>query len=83
MAITDRTGPDDSLLELYMERTEWDRLPALGTLVCAIGNDGWRYIGPVTAIDPSTRSYTIMPIASNKRLDNIKSWNEVQDARTR
>ena len=75
-AITDRTGPDASPLTLNVERANeiasailgWPvppAFPALGTRVCAIGQGGWRYIGPVTSIDEAAGTYTILPVAAN------------------
>lgn len=75
VAVTDRTGLDDRPLEIHIERTEWDSAPALGVIVCAFGPDGWRYIGPVTEVNAEAHSYTILPVASNKRTDNLKAWH--------
>jgi len=60
MAITDRTGPDDSLLALKVAGAKF---PKLGTLVCAQSQGGWNYIGTVTSIDYAAGTYTILPVA--------------------
>lgn len=76
MAITDRSGPDIRPLELQAERSEWDRIPGLRTVVCAIGQDGWRYIGQVISMDEARRTYTLeVWTASNKVIDNMKLYN--------
>lgn len=80
VAVTDRTGLDASPLTIHLLRAEWDQRPALGTLVCAHGPDGWRYIGPVTALDELFLSFTILPVAFNTRLDNIGIWRGDQHA---
>lgn len=67
MAITDRAGADASALQLHLEDTPFDRVPPLGYPVCAIGLNGWRYIGPVIATDEKGRTYTILPVPSNSR----------------
>ena len=85
LAITDRTGPDTSPLTLNVDRTnEIDSVilgrpvpphyPALGTLVCAKGKNGWNYLGAVTAIDEAAGTYTILPIAIDRTADKIKAW---------
>lgn len=61
MAITDRQGNDSSPLELHIEKTGFDRVPPVGTMVCAIGPGGWKYIGPVVAANEATGVYTIEP----------------------
>jgi len=74
MAITDRTGDDTSPMTLAIEQTEWDRLPPILTLVCAIGQNGWRYIGQV-ASHSDDRHYVIQVwTASNKLLDNVRQY---------
>ncbi len=81
MAIADRTGPDTSPLELNLEKTAWDRLPPLGTWVCAIGKSGWRYFGQVASTDEAKRTYTIEVVtASNKVLDNLKNYSQGRPA---
>ncbi len=75
VAVTDRTGLDDSPLEVYLERTEWEQAPAAGETACVYGPDGWRYIGPIVEINAEAHSYTIKPVASNKRQDNLKAWH--------
>ncbi len=83
VAVTDRRGLDDSPLEVHLERTEWDQAPALGVTVCAYGPDGWRYIGPVTEVNAEAHSYTIKPVASNKRQDNLKTWHGTVPSRVK
>ena len=79
VAFTDREGADSSPLVLKADKNESDvtsillgrpvppHLPALGTQVCAIGRLGWRYVGPVVAIDEQALTYTIDPIATTNR----------------
>jgi hypothetical protein len=75
MAITTRSGQNTDPLELRAERTEWDRLPGLRTVVCAVGPDGWRYIGQIISTDEAARTYTIeVWTASNKVLDNARLY---------
>lgn len=74
MALTDRRGPDNSPLKLRIENTPWDRLPAPGVMVCAVGGGGWQYIGPVIEAGPD-RQYTILPVASNYVADNLRLWH--------
>jgi hypothetical protein len=45
-------------------------------MVCAIGAGGWNYIGPVIATDAAARTYTILPVPSNRILDNLKQYQE-------
>ena len=53
-------------------------MPPLGTLVCAIGNNGWRYIGQVISTDEIQCSYTIEVFtANNKILDNLKQYHNL------
>ncbi len=84
LAITDRTGLDASPLTLNVERANKTasailgrpvppHFPALGTMVCAIGQGGWRYIGPVTSVDEAAGTYTILPVATNPTADKITS----------
>ena len=75
MAVTDRTGLDNSPLTIYLLKSEWDARPALGETVCVFGPNDWNYIGPVISIDAADRAYTIRPVASNKRQDNFKAWH--------
>lgn len=83
-ATTDRKGPDASQLTLNVERANETAsailgrpvspaFPALGTMVCAIGQGGWRYIGPVTSVDEAAGTYTILPVATNPTADKIKA----------
>jgi hypothetical protein len=73
MAICDRTGQDTSPLELRVEQTELDRLPTILTVVCAIGQNNWRYIGQVIAVDEARRTYTIeVWTAYDRVLENVK-----------
>ncbi len=83
MATTDRTGPSTGPLTLNVDKShETDsailgrpippRFPAIGTLVCAIGMGGWRYIGPVISIDRDAGTYTILTAATNAIEDKIK-----------
>lgn len=83
MATCDRTGPNTGPLTLNVDKSnETDsvilgrpippRFPALGTMVCAIGMGGWRYIGPVTSVDKVAGTYTILPMATNAIEDKIK-----------
>jgi len=78
IAITDRFGPDDSPLTLAMERSNEiasailghpvpPSLPVIGTQVCAIGLQGWRYIGQVVEVNEQAMTYTIKPIATTNR----------------
>ena len=76
IAVTDRTGQDNTPLTIYLLRSEWDARPALGITVCALGPDGWSYTGPVFSIDTAAHAYTIRPTAANKRQDNFKAWHE-------
>lgn len=73
MALTDRSGPDASELTLNVEASGCDRPPAPGVLVCAIGLGGWKYIGPVVAVDAEANTYTILPVATNPTANKIKS----------
>ena len=68
MAVTDRTGPDDSPLILKIDganilKINGAKFPKLGTLVCAQNKNGWNYIGAVTSIDYVASTYTILPVA--------------------
>ena len=75
MAITERQGDDTSPLVLSIEKTEWDRLPDLGTFVCAIGQDDWQYIGQVSS-HQDARHYAIQVFAAtNKINDNLKQYS--------
>lgn len=79
MAVTDRMGANTRPLELNVERTEWDCLPPLGALVCAIGQAGWRYIGKVISTDEAKRTYTIeVWTANNPFFDNLKNYHQAQ-----
>lgn len=73
LAATDRFGPDASELTLNVEATGHDRPPALGVLVCAIGQGGWKYIGPVVEINVEAKTYTILPVATNPTANKIKA----------
>jgi hypothetical protein len=76
MAITDRSGHDESPLTLRADVNEAEtatamlgrpvepHLPAIGTHVCAIGAHGWKYIGSVVSVDHTALTYTIKPVAS-------------------
>ena len=79
MTVTDRTGLDNTPLTIYLLKSEWDARPTLGTTVCALGPDDWRYIGPVISIDTAAHAYTIRPVAANKRQDNFKVWHEATE----
>ena len=76
LAICDRSGQDTSPLLLRAERTEWDRLPPLRTVVSAKGPNGWNYIGQVISTDEAARTYTIeVWTASNRVLDNVELYH--------
>jgi len=70
MAMTDRAGDDASDMVLsvghahettsaILGRPVAPDVPKLGTVVCAIGRAGWKYIGPVVSVDEAGMTYTV------------------------